>query len=701
MKRILSLFCLGLNVLLLFLAFFYEKVSIPLWMDIFGRIHPMVLHIPIGLAIGLLFLYFLKSKIELASFNIIFENLLLILSFFAVLSAFAGLVLSFENGYQAAALQNHKYTGVFLSVWLYALYEFRGFFFSNSLKSKISIFGCMGLMLVVGHLGGNITHGEDFLMGPKKEIEANTVFEKFVNPILDKKCKSCHNSQKAKGKLDMSTIEKIKIGGKNGKLWVGGDTLNSHLLKRAYLDLDDKKHMPPKGKPQLTETELNILKNWIKEGANYETKLSDIKPNSFFYSLKGETKSTNVKVYNFSAASESQLEKYNSPFCTIAHIASGSPALKVNFFVSSKFNPKTLQDLSNLSEQIVSLNLSKMPVDDGVFTEIAKFENLEYLNLNQTNITGKGIEKLKSCKNLEELALSNTKLNFDELKKIFNMPTLKKVFLWETHLTAAQQTELKKSKIDVEFGYVPDESEKLKLNTPILINETTVLEKDAKIQFKHSLQNVNIRYTLDGSAPDSANSLIYKEPLRIKNYGQVSVLATKDGWLASNVRNYYFFKSDIKAKSAQLNLPADPKYTGNGSETLIDGKQGDPINFKDKNWLGFRENNFEGEFSFEKPTKITGLTISYAEKTDAYIMPPVTVDIWVKIGGKPFEYFKKINVPQLTKLTINGTKGLDIKIDKANVEALKVVASPLKKLPNWHPGKGDKGWLFVDEVFFY
>ncbi|MCP9768015.1 peptidylprolyl isomerase [Lacihabitans sp. LS3-19] len=701
MKRILSLFCLGLNVLLLFIAFFNDKVSIPSWMSFVGRTHPMVLHIPIGLAIGLLFFYFLKSKIEKTSFDLILENLLLILSFFAVLSAFAGLVLSFENGYEAATLQNHKYTGVILSILLYALYEFRNFFFSNPLKSKISIFASIGLMLAVGHLGGNITHGEDFLFGPKKEVEANTVFEKFVNSILDKKCKSCHNSQKAKGKLDMSTIEKIKIGGKNGKLWVGGDTLNSHLLKRAYLDLEDKKHMPPKGKPQLTEIELNVLKNWIKEGANYETKLSDIKPNSFFYTLKGETKSENVKVYNFSAVSEGQLEKYNSPFCTIAPIASGSPALKVNFFVSSKFDPKTLQDLSNLSEQIVSLNLSKMPVDDGVFSEIAKFKNLEYLNLNQTNITGKGIEQLKSCKNLEGLALANTKLNFGELKKVLSMPSLKKVFLWETHFNPAQQAELKKSKMDIEFGYVPDESEILKLNAPILVNESSVLDKNAKVQFKHSLQNVEIRYTLDGSVPDSSKSLIYKEPLSIKNYGQVSVLATKEGWLASNVKNYYFFKSDIKAKTAQLNLPADPKYVGNGNETLIDGKQGDPINFKDKNWLGFRENNFEGEFVFEKPTKINGLTLSYAEKTDAYIMPPVSVDIWVKIGGKPFEHFKKIDVPQLTKLTISGTKGLDVKIDKENIEALKIVASPLKKLPNWHPGKGDKGWLFVDEVFFY
>jgi hypothetical protein len=24
---------------------------------------------------------------------------------------------------------------------------------------------------------------------------------------------------------------------------------------------------------------------------------------------------------------------------------------------------------------------------------------------------------------------------------------------------------------------------------------------------------------------------------------------------------------------------------------------------------------------------------------------------------------------------------------------------PVSKLPAWHPGKGDKGWVFTDEVF--
>lgn len=702
MKKILSYSCLGLNILLLFIAFFENQVQIPTWFSIIGRVHPLVLHLPIGLTVALLLFSSLKPRIEQESYILLLNYLLLILAFTSVLSAFAGFILSFEKGYAAETLKNHKYTGIALSILVYLIYEFRSNIFSSRIATNITLAFTILAVAIVGHLGGNITHGEDFLLGEKEAKVPETTFDKFVYPILDQKCKSCHNDQKTKGQLNMNTIEKIKKGGKNGQLWVGNDTLNSHILKRAYLDLEDKKHMPPKGKPQLSTQELQILKKWIQEGAKYDQKLSELKPSSFFYTLASNKEvKVETKVYNFSAASESTINELNTPFCTIKPIANGSPAVKVNFYVSSKFDPKTLSSLSKIGEQIISLNLSKMPVTDESFGEISKFQNLEYLNLNQTNITGKGIEKLKNCKKLEILAVANTKIAFENLQKIMDMPSLKEVYLWETKFTKEQYEKLKKSKKKIELGYVPDESETLKLNPPILLNETQILEGNIPISFKHSLQNVDIRYTLDGSNPDSVQSLIYKQPLSLKNYGTIKVLATKKGWLASNAKEFYFFKSNVKAKSMTLLQKSDPQYLGNGATTLIDLKQGDAINFKDKNWLGFRQNDMEVLIDFGKPSTFQGLTLSYAEKPDSYIMPPVWVEIWTKQAGKALTFYKKTNIAQLTKMTINGTKGIDIPLKINNVEQIKILAKPLGKLPAWHPGKGDKGWLFVDEVFFY
>jgi len=44
-------------------------------------------------------------------------------------------------------------------------------------------------------------------------------------------------------------------------------------------------------------------------------------------------------------------------------------------------------------------------------------------------------------------------------------------------------------------------------------------------------------------------------------------------------------------------------------------------------------------------------------------------------------------------------RGYDCNFAATTVNFLKVVAIPVAKLPAWHPGKGQKGWLFTDELF--
>jgi hypothetical protein len=34
-------------------------------------------------------------------------------------------------------------------------------------------------------------------------------------------------------------------------------------------------------------------------------------------------------------------------------------------------------------------------------------------------------------------------------------------------------------------------------------------------------------------------------------------------------------------------------------------------------------------------------------------------------------------------------------------DQIRIKLSPIAKLPAWHPGKGAKGWVFVDEVLLH
>ena len=76
------------------------------------------------------------------------------------------------------------------------------------------------MVLVAGHLGANITHGEKFLLAPLLSddrpplvaLDDALVYAHVVQPILEEKCVSCHNPQKAKGELIMTTTELFAKG---------------------------------------------------------------------------------------------------------------------------------------------------------------------------------------------------------------------------------------------------------------------------------------------------------------------------------------------------------------------------------------------------------------------------------------------------------------------------------------------------------
>ena len=77
----------------------------------------------------------------------------------------------------------------------------------------LSMTGALLALIVTGHLGGSITHGEGFLTGTEdenvivkkpviKDVQQAKVYNDVVQPILAQKCYSCHNKSRQKGISD-------------------------------------------------------------------------------------------------------------------------------------------------------------------------------------------------------------------------------------------------------------------------------------------------------------------------------------------------------------------------------------------------------------------------------------------------------------------------------------------------------------------
>jgi len=695
-EKIGNLILWGLQGFLVFLLIFQSSFALPL--AGIGHLHPLILHLPIGFGVLLLALFSIKK--QLASFEILAEFLLLLTAIFSTLTAIFGLFLAKEGGYETSALDWHQWSGVAVSfvyfVWVLV-------------RRNLLVGAALGFIALIfaGHTGASITHGEDYLRLGAKSTEItpeSVVFEDIVQPILKAKCESCHNDQKTKGALKMNSIANLMKGGKHGAIWKAGDALNSHLIQRIKLPMNAKEHMPPLGKAQLTPDEITILTLWVKEGASFDKSLKDFSP-SFQQLIKPSTAAAATKEYDFSSASESAIASVNTPYCTVYPIAYESPALQADFYVAAKFDPKTLSDLSQVSEQLVGLQLSKMPIKNEDLSVISTFQNLEKLNLNFTSIDDSGLSQLSGLIHLENLSISGTKVGPAALAKLLpKLTSLREIHVWNAGLSVTDLAGLQKqfSKIKFDAGYLPKE-ELLQINPPILVNENLILKPGEKLNFKHTLRDVVFRYTVNDSIPDSTSELQTRAAIAINNYTKVRILATKPGWLASKPIDMRVYKSQfIPARLDLLSTP-DPKYPAAGGASLYDFVLGarEVKGVSNYSWLGFKETDFDAVATFVKATPIHGVTLSYLEKTDADVFPPVRVEVWA--GDSPDKLRLITSVKPLQPKEKNGysPRGINIPIAGVNAKYYRIKAERLKRMPAFVDNKGRGAWLRVDELLFY
>jgi uncharacterized membrane protein/mono/diheme cytochrome c family protein len=715
-QRILSNLSFFIIVMLLFLLFFQNKVSLPPSLQSVGRMHPLLLHLPIGLLVISFILWIGRKTIESTSFQKIFILVLQVTAFTAALTALMGFFLSREGGYDENILLKHKVLGIATAILSYTL-----LIMYKSFPDKKFVFGTtitlsLAAVIVGSHFGSNLTHGEGFVWQPLKNekteeekiTDSSTLFTAAIRPILRSKCFSCHNEKKAKGGLILTTDEKILEGGKNGPIWKPGDALNSHIIENINLPEDEKKHMPPKGKPQLSQEQIDLLFVWIQSGADMKKTMKDhadddtvkILAAKFIHLPKTETE----KIYSFAAVSASTIQKLSGPFCSVFPISQNSPALQADFFVREKFDRKKLGELLKVKQQLVVLNLGNMPVTDADMKTVSQFTNLEKLVLNNSLITNDALKEIKKLKSLRSLSLAGTQIDKNGAQSFSQFDSLKEVFIWNTNITSTEADDLQKQNKKIRFdrGYIPDENEILTLTPPVVKNEEFILVANEKVELEQKISGATIRYTTDGTDPDSTTSPIYKGPITADGFTLIKAKSIKTGWYSSPITSFSFFKKGVKPSAAELINKPNEKYKGNGGATLIDGKKGLAENFNDAAWLGFREQPFAAAFYFDTIPTINSISISYNENVQSYLMPPAEVEVWAGESKDKLKLLKRTTVSQPTKEEKNivRVEGMKIDIPQSTYKYYKIIAKNVSKLPAWHPGKGEKAWIFIDEIFF-
>ena len=135
-----------------------------------------------------------------------------------------------------------------------------------------------------------------------------------VKPILNQKCISCHGGVKKKGGFSLLFREEALSPTESGlPAIVPGDAKNSEFIKRLHSsDLEER--MPYQENP-LTNNEIEILTQWIDEGAKFETHWSYLPvkapkiPSKGIFSWFKKQNDNNIDLYIDEKLDELDLER--------------------------------------------------------------------------------------------------------------------------------------------------------------------------------------------------------------------------------------------------------------------------------------------------------------------------------------------------------------------------------------------------------
>lgn len=422
-----------------------------------GRFHPLLVHLPIGFLILIVFTEFYFSLILKKELNRKVSLFAWLLTFAgAVFAVSTGLLISSGGHYIETNLSTHKKFGYLLLGFTFLSWLVRRINFRIQ-KPTILLLNIVGIILLTltGHYGGNLTHGKEYLAeiipvsvkdeGEKryqtlanKNIDSVVMYNDLIHPILFNKCVSCHNNEIKRGGLDMSNLELLLNGGYAGKPTDPINPRKSLLFKRITLPVHDIKAMPPDG-DLVSYDETNLILWWI---ANEKNSKDFIDPNEIsteiklaiksIYGLSFEPKAWHEKII-LDKLDENELEVLNKDAYEINYISENKKFISLKF-LKNNITQKDFEPLKHLFKHIVYLKFPASSLNKNLFDNLENFQNLVKLDIKNNPFGDDDLSILLGLENLEVINLIGTSITENGIQTFNEFKNLKKVYLWKTKI---------------------------------------------------------------------------------------------------------------------------------------------------------------------------------------------------------------------------------------------------------------------------
>ena len=139
------------------------------------------------------------------------------------------------------------------------------------------------------------------------------------------------------------------------------------------------------------------------------------------------------------------------------------------------------------------------------------------------------------------------------------------------------------------------------------------------------------------------------------------------------------------------------QYTAGGDEGLIDGFRGS-LNWRTGGWQGYQDTDFEAVVDLREERPLTLLGAGFCQDARSWIWMPAYVEFSVSADGKHYTPVARVD-------NTMDERDYEVRIWNCEVPAdvtarfVKVFAKNIGTIPDWHPGAGSPGFIFIDEIW--
>ncbi len=235
------------------------------------------------------------------------------------------------------------------------------------------------------------------------------------------------------------------------------------------------------------------------------------------------------------------------------------------------------------------------------------------------------------------------------------------------------------------------------LAAPYAVADSDVFRDRLTVELAAPDPGVRLQVSVDGGP-----SAVYEAPLALDRSATLRFWAER-GRLRSPEVEASFRRLERDWRITLAHSPS-PMYDAGGPLALIDGLRGDG-SWRTGGWHGYRYTDFEATVDLGRRQPIQRAGASFLQDVRSWIWMPSSVVIEVSDDGKTFRPVTRIaaGVADDEEGLIRRDLIADFDASVADFDAVegryvRILARNYGIIPDWHPGRGDGAWIFVDEI---